>query len=117
MLKSDREKLTRIWWLAYLASSPYPDFEVNYMRAWAENAVDPQKKTLIFVGDEKLSIPQLKDDELDRVRLQHLRMFYELLKLRRGLVEIIVPMLLVRIDWVKVSPGSTLALVLLIFLD
>jgi hypothetical protein len=116
-LKPDWETATKFWWYIYLIISPYPDFEANYMRAWAENAVDSQKKTLIFVGDEELSIPRLEGDELDRARLQHLRMFYRLLKLRRGLIEVILPRTLVRIEWVKVSSASTCALVLLVFLD
>jgi hypothetical protein len=84
------------------------------MRAWAENAVNPQKTTLIFVGDEELSIPQLKGDELDRTYLKHLMMFYLLLKMRRGLFEVIVPRSLVRIDWVKVSLASTRLVALLV---
>jgi hypothetical protein len=77
------------------------------MRAWAENTTDPEKTTLIFVGDEELSIPWLEGDELDRLRLEHLRMFYLLLKLRRGLLEVIIPRTLVRIEWVKVSSSLT----------
>jgi hypothetical protein len=53
------------------------------------------------------SIPWLEGDELDRLRLEHLRMFYLLLKLRRGLLEVIIPRTLVRIEWVKVSSSLT----------
>jgi hypothetical protein len=114
MLKPDRKITAKFWWSIYLYISPYSDFEANYMRAWAENAADQQKTTLIFVGDEELSIPWLEGDELDRPRLEHLRMFYLLLKLRRGLLEVIVPRTLVRIEWVKVSSALTCFRVLLV---
>jgi len=71
------------------------------MRAWREHAVE-EKSTAIFLGDERLIIPTLKDDSKDRILVMHLRMFYRLLKIRRGLSELILPKLWMRIDWVKV---------------
>jgi hypothetical protein len=103
MLKPDRKILTKLWWFLYLLISPHCNFEANYMRAWAEDTVDSKKTTIIFVGDEELSVPWLEGDELDKPRLEHLRMFYLVLKLRRDLFEIIVPRTLLRVDWVKVS--------------
>ncbi|KFY23906.1 hypothetical protein V491_02360 [Pseudogymnoascus sp. VKM F-3775] len=84
------------------------------MTAWNEHAgtengnenEEARKQTLIVVDDEVLYIPELPGDNLDKTRLQHLRMFYHLLKLRRGLSETILSKNLVRIDWVKVEDGS-----------
>lgn len=43
------------------------------------------------------------DDVLDSELLEQLRMFYRYLKIKRGLVEVIIPRSLVRITCVKVS--------------
>ena len=67
------------------------------MRAWNENASE-DKSLANFLGDERLIIPTLRGDGKDRTRLTHLTMFYRLLKIRRGLSELILPKLLVRID-------------------
>jgi hypothetical protein len=85
-----------------LIISDHHEFEVNYMRAWSEHAAE-EKSTAIFLGDERLIIPTLKGDDKDRTLLMHLKMFYRLLKIRRGFPELILPKLLIRIDWVKVS--------------
>ena len=57
----------------------------------------------IFVGHEHLSAPILLDDIVDSVFLEQLRMFYRFLKVKQGLVELIIPKILVRINCVKVS--------------
>jgi hypothetical protein len=95
-------KRARLWWFTYLILAEYSEFEENYMRAWSEHAAE-EKSTAIFLGDEQLIIPTLEDDDKDRTLLMHLKMFYRLLKIRCGLPELILPKLLMRIDWVKVS--------------
>jgi hypothetical protein len=62
-----------------------------------------KKAIAIFLGDERLITPTLACDDNDKTLLMHLRMFYRMLKIRRGLSELILPELLVRMDWVEVS--------------
>lgn len=57
----------------------------------------------IFLGDERLITPRLEGDDEDRILLKNLRMFCRLLKIRRGLSELIIPKKLARIDLVRVS--------------
>lgn len=90
------------WWFVYLILSDYREFEENYMRAWSEHASE-EKPITIFLGDEQLITPMLPGYDNDRILLMRMRMFYRLLKIRRGLPELILPKLLVRMDWVKVS--------------
>jgi hypothetical protein len=63
----------------------------------------PRGLVLIFVENEHLDIPILSDNMIDSALLEQLRMFYRYLKVKRGLVELIIPRRLVRIDCVKVG--------------
>jgi hypothetical protein len=58
---------------------------------------------LIFVENEHLEIPIISDGMDDSQLFQQLGMFYRYLKVKRGLVELLVPRSLDRIDTVKVS--------------
>ena len=63
----------------------------------------PQDSVLIIVENEHLDIPIMSDNMIDSALLEQLRMFYRYLKVKRGLVELIIPRSLVRIDCAKVS--------------
>jgi hypothetical protein len=63
----------------------------------------PRGLVLIFVENEHLDIPILSDNMVDSALLAQLRMFYRYLKIKRGLVELIIPRSLVRIDCIKVG--------------
>jgi hypothetical protein len=103
LLKADKPKRTKFWWYCYFFAASSQEFETNYMSAWNEHNTDPPNTMMIFMGDETLKIPSLEGDSHDQTRLQHLHMFYHLLKLRRGIAELIIPRTLIRIDWVEVS--------------
>jgi hypothetical protein len=63
----------------------------------------PRGLVLIFVENEHLDIPILSDNMIDSALLEQLRMFYRYLKVKRGLVELIIPRSLVRINCIKVG--------------
>ena len=58
---------------------------------------------LMFVENEHLKVPILSTDMSDSALLEQLNMFYEYLRVKRGLVEVIVPRCLLRIDCVEVG--------------
>ena len=58
---------------------------------------------LIYVENEHLNVPILSNDISDSALLEQLNMFYEYMKVKRGLVEVIVPRYLLRIDCVEVG--------------
>ena len=58
---------------------------------------------VIYIGNQSLNVPVLFRTLTDSALLAQLRMFYRYMKLQRGLVELILPRNLVRIDSVKVS--------------
>jgi hypothetical protein len=96
------DKLARTRWFIYMILSDYREFEENYMRAWSEQPSE-EKTIAIFLGDDQLITPMLKGSHNDRILLMQMGMFYRLLKIRRGLSELILPKFLVRMDWVNVS--------------
>ena len=63
----------------------------------------PRDLLIVYVENEHLKIPILSDDLTDSSLLEQFRMFYRYLKLKRGLVELIIPRTLVRIDCITVS--------------
>ncbi len=76
------------------------------------NVVLPKAPGLLFVcaESEHLDIPVLSDNLVDSELFQQLRMFYRYLKIKRGLVELIIPRKLVQIDYVKVSFALSVAM-------
>ena len=102
------------WWFGYLILSEYHEFEKNYMAAWREQAwrehMPEEKSIAIFLGDERLVIPRPEGNK-DKTLLVNLRMFYRLLKIKRGLPELILPKMLARMDWVKVSSIFQVAII------
>jgi hypothetical protein len=65
--------------------------------------VSSRRELSIFVENLHVDIAVLYDGMDDSVLLEQLRMFYRYLKIRRGLVELIIPTKLVKINCVKVS--------------
>ena len=63
----------------------------------------PKGSVLMYVENEHLNVPILSNDMSDSALLEQLNMFYEYLRVKRGLVEVIVPRYLLRIDCVEVG--------------
>jgi hypothetical protein len=63
----------------------------------------PRRMLSIFLEKQHLEIPVLYNGMTDSALLEQLRMFYRYSKVRRGLVELIIPRRLVKINCVKVS--------------
>ena len=114
LLRENAPRRQRLWWALYFVIANPLDFEKNFVKAWSENAAAAGNDLaagntyVIYVDDEELAIPHLPGDDLDKTRLKHLRMFYKLIQLRRGVRAIILPRTLVRIDWVQVSSAFLL---------
>lgn len=62
-----------------------------------------RRNVLIFVENEQLEVPLLLEGMDDSQLFKQLRMFYRYTKVKRGLVELVVPRKLVRVDCVTVS--------------
>ena len=116
----------------YLLISDMSDFDDNFREAWSQrrttepspndnleqeprhfdgadgqivnrSAVSSRRKLSIFVESRHLDIAVLYDGMNDTALLEQLQMFYRYLKIKRGLVELIIPTKLVKINCVKVS--------------
>ena len=89
------------------------EFEINYIAAWKERMDSEDDNTVdynevnICVGEEQIIIPisktEMEGPANDVELISHLRMFFRLLRLKRGLSELIIPKLLRRVDCVLVS--------------
>lgn len=120
------------WWYGYLLFADISDFEHNFVNAWgrrptgsimATNSaiiaglaaaadlaasvvgylLEPRRLVVMIVENEHLNIPILSDNLNDSALLEQLRMFYRYLKVKQGLVELLIPRLLIQIDCVEVS--------------
>jgi hypothetical protein len=63
----------------------------------------PRGLVHIILVNEHLDIPILSDNMIDSALLEQLRMFYRYLKVKRGLVELIIPRRLFQIDCIRVG--------------
>jgi hypothetical protein len=91
--------LVYIWWMLYFIFSDGQDFEHNYIHAWSQHCT---QFTHLFVDNDHLRIP-LSDSGDDAQTLKNLRMYYLLIRARKGLLAIISLKEVERIDRVKVS--------------
>jgi hypothetical protein len=112
-----------IWWTIYLLVSDIDEFEQNFINAWrvrtihlywreTPEAVESDEQYVdvkyypglltIFIGDEYLKIPMYRTAD-DKEVLEQLKMWYKYFKIKRGLLELIIPRSLSRIDCVKVK--------------
>lgn len=102
--------LSYLWWMTYFSMYTTDKFQQDYIQAWCDklSRKGPVVWVYIFNNDQSLCVPILFDpkDELtgnDRQTFEHLRMWYCLMRSKRGLSEIILPRRLIRVDKVGVS--------------
>ena len=76
-----------------------PEFRQNYVGAWRQKQ---EGCISIVVKDETLSIP-IPPDANDEVVLRRLRMFYRMIQMESGIVGLVLPRCLERIDCIEVS--------------
>ena len=102
-----------LWWLSYMLLYDLDMFETDYLQAWHDRHAreGPVVWVNIFIGDESMCVPLLFDRSIsrignDRQTFENLRMWYSLLRVKRGIGEVILPKRLVRIDQVGVSRPS-----------
>jgi hypothetical protein len=84
--------------MLYFIFSDGKDFEHNYVHAWSQRYT---QSTHLFVDNDHLRMP-LSDGD-DTQTLKHLRMYYLLIRARKGLSAVIPLKEVERIDRVKVS--------------
>jgi len=65
-----------------------------------------RRNVFIFVENEQLEVPLLLEGMNDSQLFKQLRMFYRYMKVKRGLVELVVPRKLVRVDCVTVEKST-----------
>jgi hypothetical protein len=96
-------------YVLYLADDDV--FRANYIEAWREQeqSKNPNCGSLIlFIRENTISVPIPIETEpgqpvlLDTVLLPQLIMIFRLLRMKRGLSELIIPRILRRIDCVQV---------------
>lgn len=95
------QERVRFWWLLYFLVADSSDFHQNYMNAWISRDKSPRVLKVVL-GRQYLDMPLPPDNVDDSVVFAWLNMFYRYLKLRKGVLEIIIPKELVRIDCVEV---------------
>ena len=80
------------------------DFEHNIVEAWGERSDGSRLLVHVFTEDEHMQVPIIMPEApTDDAVLSQLKMFYRVLKLNRGLAELLIPRELARIDTVTVS--------------
>jgi hypothetical protein len=91
--------------VVYLIISDFRDFEQNFSTAWSQKAASLSVDTLLFVKDMSISAPMrfAEANVTTEETIQQIKLFYRLLKTKRGLPEVIIPRRLRRIDAVDVS--------------
>jgi hypothetical protein len=109
----------QLWWFQYSIISRPCEFLANYLAAWREQAAalyknpDDCPSITLFLGEHSILVPPPYANGCfskitDEVLLQDLRKFYDLLRLKRGLSELIIPKVLRRVDYVKVSINASI---------
>ena len=83
------------------ASAPSNTSEHMVHRVVIGNFPGPQRFLFVCVENEQLDVPILYNNMMDSALLEQFRMFYRYLKVKRGLVELIIPRTLVGIDCIK----------------
>jgi hypothetical protein len=103
-----RQQFIRYIWLSYFfVTVDSSEFHQNYMNAWKSSLESPSKLK-IFLGSQYLDMPLPLNNADDSVVFACIRLFYNCLKLRRGVLEIFVPKKLVRIECVEVREGLSI---------
>jgi len=89
----------------YFLLSGSANFKQDYLAAWRQH---DEKCIHIYVQDENLMIP-IPADSNDEMVLKRIRGFYRLIEVDRGVLELIFPKDLERIDHVEVWPLSSIS--------
>ena len=104
MLKQKYRRATWLWWWVYQYIATGHDFEHNIVEAWGEREDGTRLLIHVFTEDEHMQVPIIvPEPPTDDAVLSQLKMFYRVLKLKRGLAELLIPRELSRIDTVTVS--------------
>jgi hypothetical protein len=118
--------LAKLWWAVYLIFAESADFEQNYVAAWRNRSIhdgrtsavrgngdaqDERAQTAadmlgygsvsLFLGNDYLSAPILYEGVDSETTISRLRTFFNYLRVRRGLAELVVPYRLIRLDTVE----------------
>jgi hypothetical protein len=99
--------ITRLWWSCYFIMSDLQAAEQDFLEAYARklSVTNERHYVHVYIRTSHLRVPigPWTDDALT---LELLRMFYGLMKYKKGLQEIILPRILVRLDSVNVCSLS-----------
>ncbi|KPI35264.1 uncharacterized protein AB675_3801 [Cyphellophora attinorum] len=114
--------LVRFWWTIYFVVADMADFEHNLLNAWRRHDTPStpigsrigsdmrthvqspkvRESMSLFLGNDHLSAPIFADGYMTfRTAIDELRMFFNYMRMRRGLAEVAVPYRLIRLDIVE----------------
>ncbi|ERF70561.1 hypothetical protein EPUS_09488 [Endocarpon pusillum Z07020] len=97
-----RSFLTWFWWYIYLLIADGADFKQNYLEAWRQR---DERLLHIYIQDNHLHIP-IPPTHNDKIVLERIRLFYGMVQVERGLLELLFPKQLERIDCVEMTKDT-----------